>query len=49
VIEYLRGHPRSTASDVATALSLNRQATSTKLTQMAKSGVIKKETRGYSA
>ena len=49
VVEYLRAHPRSTAGDVAGALNMNPRSTSTRLTQMAKAGVIRKETRGYSA
>jgi predicted transcriptional regulator len=49
VVEYLRDHPRSTAGDVARALNMNRRSTSTRLTQLAKAGTIKKETRGYSA
>jgi hypothetical protein len=49
VVEYLKAHPRSTAGTVAAALGMNPRSTSTRLTQMAKAGDIKKETRGYSA
>jgi hypothetical protein len=49
VVEYLKAHPGSTAGDVAAALQMNPRSTSTRLTQMAKAGDIKKETRGYSA
>jgi predicted transcriptional regulator len=49
VVEYLRAHPRSTARDIAEALNINTRSTSTRLTQLAKAGTIKKETRGYSA
>jgi len=49
VVDYLRAHPRSTAGDVAAALKMNRRSTSTRLTQLARAGTIKKESRGYSA
>jgi hypothetical protein len=49
MVAYLKAHPRSTAGDVAAALQMNPRSTSTRLTQMAKAGDIKKETRGYSA
>jgi predicted transcriptional regulator len=48
-IEFLGKNPGSTASDVAKGLDLNRGSVSTRLTQLAKSGDIKKATRGYAA
>ena len=47
IVEYLGAHPNSTASDLATGLGLKRNSVSTKLTQMAKQGKIKKAERGY--
>jgi predicted transcriptional regulator len=44
---YLRDHPGSTAGDIAKGLNLNRNSVSTRLTQMAKAGTIKKAKRGY--
>jgi hypothetical protein len=49
IIEFLAKHPGSTARDVATGLDLNRGSVSTRLTQLAKSGDIKKADRGYAA
>jgi DNA-binding transcriptional ArsR family regulator len=49
LIEHVRAHPGSTASDVATALGLKRSSVSTQLTQLAKAGAIAKAPRGYSA
>lgn len=49
IVDYLRKHPDSTAGDVAKALNLKRNSTSTRLTQMAKSGELKKAERGYRA
>jgi predicted transcriptional regulator len=49
IIEYVKANPGSTASDVAKALGLKRQSTSTRLTQLAKAGEITKAKRGYSA
>lgn len=49
IIEYLAKHPGSTAGDVASGLNLNRGSVSTRLTQLAKAGEIKKAARGYTA
>jgi hypothetical protein len=49
IVDYLRKHPGSTAGEVAKALNLKRNSTSTRLTQMVKSGELKKAERGYSA
>ena len=43
----LAQHPGSTAGDVAKALNLNPGSASTRLTQLAKAGEIKKASRGY--
>lgn len=47
IIEFLAQHPGSTAGDVAKGLSLNRGSVSTRLTQLAKAGEIRKASRGY--
>jgi predicted HTH transcriptional regulator len=47
IVAYLKDHPNSTASDIASATSLKRNTVSTRLTQMAKAGEIKKQSRGY--
>jgi hypothetical protein len=47
IVDYLSKHPGSTAGDVAKALNLKRNSTSTQLTQMAKSGELTKAARGY--
>jgi CRP-like cAMP-binding protein len=49
IVEFLSQHPGSTASDVAKGLDLNRGSVSTRLSQLAKSGEIKKAARGYTA
>jgi DNA-binding MarR family transcriptional regulator len=49
IVDYLETHPNSTAGDLAKALNLKRNSLSTKLTQMAKAGQIKKAERGYTA
>lgn len=49
IVEYLAKHPNSTAGDLAKGLNLKRNSVSTKLTQMAKAGTIKKAERGYTA
>jgi CRP-like cAMP-binding protein len=49
IVEFLSKHPGSTAGDVAKGLDLNRGSVSTRLSQLAKSGEIKKATRGYAA
>ncbi len=48
VIAFLAEHPESTAVDVAKALNLNAGSVSTRLTQLAKRGEIRKASRGYS-
>jgi CRP-like cAMP-binding protein len=45
--EYLRDHPGSTTGDIAKGLDLNRLSLSKRLTQMARSGDIRKAKRGY--
>lgn len=47
IVDYLGKHPNSTAGDLAKGLDLRRNSVSTKLTQMAKQGKIKKSQRGY--
>jgi cell division septum initiation protein DivIVA len=47
IIEYLEKHPGSTAGDVSRGLDLNRGSVSTRLTQLAKLGDIRKTERGY--
>jgi hypothetical protein len=49
IVEFLSKHPGSTAGDVAKGLDLNRGSVSTRLSQLAKSGEIKKAARGYTA
>jgi hypothetical protein len=49
ITEFLVNHPNSTAGDVAKGLNLKHNSVSTKLTQMAKGGSIKKADRGYTA
>jgi predicted transcriptional regulator len=48
IIDFLAEHSGSTAGDLAKALNLNPGSVSTRLTQLAKAGEIKKATRGYS-
>ena len=47
IIEFLDKHPGSTAGEVARGLNLNRGSVSTRLTQLAKRGEIRKAERGY--
>ncbi len=49
IFEFLAKHPGSTAGDVAKGLNLNRGSVSSRLTQLAKAGEIKKADRGYTA
>jgi CRP-like cAMP-binding protein len=49
IVDFLSKHPGSTAGDVAKGLDLNRGSVSTRLSQLAKSGEIKKAARGYTA
>ncbi len=48
IIDCLAQHPRSTAGDLAKCLNLNPGNVSTRLTQLAKTGEIKRGSRGYS-
>jgi predicted transcriptional regulator len=48
IIDFLAQHPGSTAGDLAKGLNLNPGSVSTRLTQLAKAGEIKKASRGYS-
>jgi cell division septum initiation protein DivIVA len=47
VVDFIRANPGATAGDVARALDLKRNSTSTRLTQLAKSGALVKAQRGY--
>ena len=47
IIDFLAQHPGSTAGDVAKGLTLNPGSASTRLSQLAKAGEIKKASRGY--
>jgi hypothetical protein len=47
IIDYVRANPGATAGDVAKALGLKRNSTSTRLTQLAKAGELVKAKRGY--
>ena len=47
IIDFLTQHPGSTAGDLAKGLNLNRGSVSTRLTQLAKTGEIKKASHGY--
>jgi predicted Rossmann fold nucleotide-binding protein DprA/Smf involved in DNA uptake len=49
IVAHLQQHPNSTASEIASATGLKRSTVSTRLTQMAKAGEIKKQARGYAA
>jgi hypothetical protein len=48
IIGFLTGHPQSTAGDLAKGLDLDLGSASTRLSQLAKAGEIKKQARGYS-
>jgi DNA-binding MarR family transcriptional regulator len=48
IIEFLAQHPGSTAGDLAKGLNLNRGNVSTRLTELAKAGEIKRGSGGYS-
>jgi hypothetical protein len=48
IIDFLAQHPGSTAGDLAKGLNLNPGSVSTRLTQLAKAGEIKKASHGYS-
>ncbi len=47
IIDFLAQHPGSTAGDLAKSLNLNPGNVSTRLTQLAKAGEIKRTSRGY--
>jgi biotin operon repressor len=48
VLRYLAEHPGSSASAIADALGFKRNSTSTRLTQMAKAGlIVRSDGRGY--
>jgi len=47
ILDFVAKHPGSTAGDVAKGLNLNPGSTSTRLTQLAKVGELKKASRGY--
>jgi hypothetical protein len=47
IVDFLEKHPGSTAGEVARGLDLNRGSVSTRLTQLAKLGEIRKSERGY--
>jgi predicted transcriptional regulator len=47
IIDYLAQHPGSTAGDLAKGLNLDPGNVSTRLTQLAKVGEIKRASRGY--
>jgi predicted transcriptional regulator len=49
IVEFLAKHPGSTAGEVAKGLDLNRSTVSSRLTQLAKLGRIRKAERGYAA
>jgi predicted transcriptional regulator len=49
IIEFLLKRPGSTAGEVAKGLDLNRSTVSSRLTQLAKLGHIRKAERGYAA
>jgi predicted transcriptional regulator len=49
IIEFIKANPGSTAGDVASALGLKRNSTSTRMTQLAKAGALTKDKRGYTA
>jgi DNA-binding MarR family transcriptional regulator len=48
IIDFLAQHPESTAGDLAKGLNLNPGNVSTRLTQLAKAGEIKRKSHGYS-
>jgi DNA-binding transcriptional ArsR family regulator len=49
ILEFLSKHPGSTAGEVAKGLDLTRTSVSSRLTQLAKLGQIRKAERGYAA
>lgn len=48
IIDFLAEHPGSTAGDLAKGLNLDPGSVSTRLTQLAKAGEIKRTSHGYS-
>ena len=49
IIDFLTQHPGSTAGDLAKGLNLKPGKVSSRLTELAKTGEIKKAQHGYSA
>jgi hypothetical protein len=47
IIDFLTQHPGSTVGDLAKGLNLDPESVSTRLTQLAKTGEIKKASHGY--
>jgi predicted transcriptional regulator len=47
IIEFLAQHPGSTAGDLAKGLNLDPGNVATRLTQLAKTGEIRRTTHGY--
>jgi uncharacterized membrane protein len=47
IVEFLARHPGSTAGDLAKSLNLNPESVSHRLTQLAKTGEIKRASHGY--
>ena len=48
IMEFLKGHPQSTAGDLAKSLNLDPQSVSTCLNQLVIAGDIEKHAHGYS-
>jgi len=48
IIEFLTGHPQSTAGDLAKGLNVDPETVSTCLNKLTKAGDIKKHAHGYS-
>jgi predicted ArsR family transcriptional regulator len=48
IIDFLAQHPGSTTGDLAKGLNLNPESVSTHLTQLTKTGEIKRASHGYS-
>ena len=47
IIDFLTQHPGSTAGDLAKSLNLNPESVANRLTQLAKTGAIKRASHGY--
>ena len=48
IVDFLAKHPGSTAGDLAKSLNLNPEGVSNRLSQLSKTGEIKKASHGYS-